>query len=677
MLSRVFKDIYPRFQTMRGRYVERKGGWDCHGLPVEIAVEQKLGITSKAQIEQEVGIERFNAECRASVFTFLEDWNRLTERIGFWLDLEGAYRTLDETYIESVWWALSEIHARGLLYEGHKVVPYCPRCETTLSSHEVALGYRDVVDPSVYLKLPVHDGPERLLVWTTTPWTLPGNVALAVSPHATYVRARAGGEVFLLAEARLGAVLGEEGVELLERLSGRELVERYGFYEGPIFAATDRRPGPLPILADEFVTTEDGTGIVHLAPAFGEDDYRVAAASPEVPFDPAVAGSLYNPVRPDGTYDERVLSRDGTSYGGRFVKDEQLTAELLEDLSERGLVLKVEDYEHAYPHCWRSDNALIYYAKPSWYIATSKLRSELLAANETVNWHPPHVRHGRFGDWLANNVDWALSRERYWGTPLPVWRCPQGHLRVIGSFGELTELSGSELGDHHRPYVDDLSFPCTEDGCEQPMRRVPEVIDVWFDSGAMPFAQHHSPFEHEELSARPTRRSSSARPRTRPGGGSTRCWRSPCCLPPGPLRERRLPRVDPRPGGSEDVQVTGQRGRALGGAGRLWGRRAAVVLLHRQAALGRVPLLLRDGRRGGAAVPQAAVVPPWHSCPLRRCGSDRQRPPANLAGSAFRGSEAGHQEGAAHHSLAMGFRPARGDPGRIRPNRCVVHAPAD
>ena len=499
VLSRVFKDIYPRFQTMRGRYVERKGGWDCHGLPVEIAVEQKLGITSKAQIEQEVGIERFNAECRASVFAFLEDWNRLTERIGFWLDLEGAYRTLDETYIESVWWALSEIHARGLLYEGHKVVPYCPRCETTLSSHEVALGYRDVVDPSVYLKLPVQGAPERLLVWTTTPWTLPGNVALAVSPEATYVRARAGGELFLLAEARLGAVLGEEGVEVLERLSGRELVERYGSYEGPIFAAADRRPGPLPILADEFVTTEDGTGIVHLAPAFGEDDYRVAAASREVPFDPAVAGSLYNPVRPDGTYDERVLSRDGTSYGGRFVKDEQLTAELLEDLAERGLVLKVEDYEHAYPHCWRSDDALIYYAKPSWYISTSKLRSELLAANETVNWHPPHVKHGRFGDWLANNVDWALSRERYWGTPLPVWRCPEGHLRVIGSFGELAELSGSELGDHHRPYVDELSFPCTEDGCGQPMRRVPEVIDVWFDSGAMPFAQHHSPFEHEEL----------------------------------------------------------------------------------------------------------------------------------------------------------------------------------
>jgi len=506
VLSRVFKDIYPRFQTMRGRYVERKGGWDCHGLPVEIAVEQKLGITSKAQIEQEVGIERFNAECRASVFEYLEDWNRLTERIGFWLDLEGAYRTLDETYIESVWWALAQIHARGLLYEGHKVVPYCPRCETTLSSHEVALGYRDVVDPSVYLKLPVHGSQERLLVWTTTPWTLPGNVAVAVAPAATYVRARVDGEVLVLAEARVQAVLGSERAEVLERLSGSELVARLRSYEGPIFAATDRDPGPLPILADEFVTTEDGTGIVHLAPAFGEDDYRVAGASPEVPFDPSVAGSLYNPVRPDGTFDERVLDRHGDSLGGRFVKDEQLTSELLEDLRERGLVLKVEDYEHAYPHCWRSDNALIYYAKPSWYISTSRLRSELIAANETVSWHPPRVKHGRFGDWLANNVDWALSRERYWGTPLPVWRCPRGHVRVIGSFAELAALSGTELADHHRPYVDELAFPCTEqDGssgaCGEPMRRVPEVIDVWFDSGAMPFAQHHHPFEHEQLFA--------------------------------------------------------------------------------------------------------------------------------------------------------------------------------
>ncbi|HWD10935.1 MAG TPA: isoleucine--tRNA ligase [Solirubrobacteraceae bacterium] len=512
VLSRVFKDVYPRFQTMRGYRVERKGGWDCHGLPVEIAVEQKLGITSKAEIEETIGIERFNAECRSSVFAFLDEWNRLTERIGFWLDLEHAYRTLDESYIESVWWALSQIDARGLLYEGHKVVPYCPRCETTLSSHEVALGYRDIVDETVYLKLATASG-ERLLVWTTTPWTLPGNVAVAVSPTASYARVRVGEEVLLLADARVQAVLGE-GAEVLERLTGAQLVERYGSYEGPIFAAQDRAPGALPILADEFVTTEDGTGIVHLAPAFGEDDYRVAAASPEVPFDPTRRETLYNPVKPDGTYDARVRDRAGAGYEGRFVKDPTLTEELIADLRGRGLLLRVEEYEHSYPHCWRCGTPLLYYAKPSWYIATSRVREQLLAANETVNWHPPHVKHGRFGDWLENNVDWALSRERYWGTPLPVWRCAAGHVHVVGSFAELAERSGEELSDHHRPYVDDIGFPCPHaaaprtdgsdgrDGatlCGEPMRRVPEVIDVWFDSGAMPFAQHHFPFEHEAV----------------------------------------------------------------------------------------------------------------------------------------------------------------------------------
>jgi len=282
---------------------------------------------------------------------------------------------------------------------------------------------------------------------------------------------------------------------------------------GPIFAASDREPGPLPIVSDAFVTTEDGTGIVHLAPAFGEDDYRVAAASPRVPFDPTRAGTLYNPVRADGSYDARTLSRDGHSYEGRFVKDPELTRELIEDLRERGLLLRVQAYEHSYPHCWRCGTPLLYYAKPSWYIATSKLRDELLAANETVDWYPPHVKHGRFGDWLQNNVDWALSRERYWGTPLPVWRCARGHVHVVGSFAELEERSGAKLADHHRPYVDELEFPCphgagadgadgedpSKGACGEPMRRVPEVIDVWFDSGAMPFAQHHFPFEHEAL----------------------------------------------------------------------------------------------------------------------------------------------------------------------------------
>jgi isoleucyl-tRNA synthetase len=503
VLSRVFKDIYPRFQTMRGYRVERKGGWDCHGLPVEIAVEQKLGISSKAEIEEKIGIERFNAACRESVFAYVEEWNRLTERIGFWLDLEHAYRTLDETYIESVWWALAQIARRGLLYEGHKVVPYCPRCETTLSSHEVALGYEDVVEESVYLKLQMSDAEERLLVWTTTPWTLPGNVAVAVSPTATYARVRVGEEIYVLAEDRVEPLLGGEA-EVLERFSGLQLVARYGSYRGPIFRAQDREQGALPILADAFVTTQDGTGIVHLAPAFGEDDYRVAAAAPNVPFDPTKAETLYNPVRPDGTFDGRVLDRDGRPFDGRFVKDPVLTEELIADLRARGLLLKVEKYEHSYPHCWRCGTPLLYYAKPSWYIATSRLRDELLAANETVNWYPPHVKHGRFGDWLNNNVDWALSRERYWGTPLPVWRCEQGHVHVVGSFEELAERSGRVLEDHHRPYVDGLTFPCPHtdsegaEPCGATAKRVPEVIDVWFDSGAMPFAQHHFPLENRE-----------------------------------------------------------------------------------------------------------------------------------------------------------------------------------
>ncbi len=499
VLSRVFKDIYPRFQTMRGHRVERKGGWDCHGLPVEIAVEKELGIRSKAEVE-EYGIEEFNARCRDSVFTFLAEWDRLTERIGFWLDLDGAYRTLDESYIESVWWALSQIHERGLLYEGHKVVPYCPRCETTLSSHEVALGYEDVVDESVFVKLPVVGGEEKLLVWTTTPWTLPGNVALAVSPTARYARVRMGDEMFVLAEDRVRPVLGEDS-EILERFSGSELAERFGHYEGPLF--NTGQAGGFPVLADAFVTTDDGTGIVHLAPAFGEDDYRVAAAAGIFRGDEP--RTLFNPVRPDGTYDARVHNHDGHSYAGRFVKDPALTSELIADLDRRGLLLREQPYEHSYPHCWRCGTPLLYYAKPSWYIATSRLREELLAANETVSWHPPRVKHGRFGDWLKNNVDWALSRERYWGTPLPVWRCGHGHVHVVGSFADLEQRVGRALTDHHRPYVDELEFPCphqlTAGGarCGEPMRRVPEVIDVWFDSGAMPFAQHHFPFEHQEV----------------------------------------------------------------------------------------------------------------------------------------------------------------------------------
>ncbi len=322
-----------------------------------------------------------------------------------------------------------------------------------------------------------------------------------MSPNATYARVRLDGEHFVLVEPRAGPVLGERA-EIVERFSGSELAGRYGAYEGPIFGASDREPGPLPILVDDFVTTEDGTGIVHLAPAFGEDDYRVAAAAGIFRGDDP--RTLYNPVDPDGTYDERPRSRSGDPYSGRFVKDPELTRKLIEDLDARGLLLRVEPYEHSYPHCWRCGTPLLYYAKPSWYIATTKLRDQLLAANETVSWYPPHVKHGRFGDWLGNNVDWALSRERYWGTPLPVWRCARGHVHVIGSYEELSERSGRELPDHHRPFVDEIEFACPhedsdgEPDCGEPMRRVPEVIDVWFDSGSMPFAQHHFPFENAE-----------------------------------------------------------------------------------------------------------------------------------------------------------------------------------
>jgi isoleucyl-tRNA synthetase len=516
VLSRVFKDVYPRYHTMRGRLVERKGGWDCHGLPVEIAVEQQLGITRKAEIEDEniVGIERFNAECRESVFAYLQEWNRLTERIGFWIDLDDAYRTLDESYIESVWWALAEIDRRGLLYEGHKVVPYCYRCGTALSSHEVALGYRDVVDRTVYVGLPVHapaaplQPADRLLIWTTTPWTLPGNVAVAVGPEVEYVRAKHGDETFVLAAALVEKVLGEEA-EVLDRFPGSELVG--GRYEGPIFLEGPHGAATLddsfPIVAGDFVTIEDGTGIVHLAPAFGEDDFRVAAAVPEVRFDPTDPQTLFNPVRADGTFDGRVRGHEGHEYEGRAVKDPDVTEDLIEDLRKRGLLLREELYEHSYPHCWRCGTPLIYYAKKSWYIRTTAVRERMLEANETVAWHPPRVKHGRFGEWLKGNVDWALSRERYWGTPLPVWRCARGHTHTVGSFAELEELSGRTLADHHRPYVDEVAFPCPdgEDGataCGEPMRRVPEVIDVWFDSGAMPFAQRHHPFEHEREFAR-------------------------------------------------------------------------------------------------------------------------------------------------------------------------------
>jgi isoleucyl-tRNA synthetase len=482
VLARVFKDIFPRYQTMRGRYVERKGGWDCHGLAVEIAVEQKLGFTSKDDIER-YGIAEFNAKCRESVLEYLEDWDALTERIGYWVDLEGAYRTLDPEYIESVWWALKTMWDRELLYEGHRVVPYCVRCGTALSSHEVAQGYEDVTDPSVYVRFPVtrpagalREG-DTLLVWTTTPWTLVSNAAVAVDPDLTYVRTSDGS---VLAEPLVGRVLGEDA-EVTDRFRGADMVGAAYEPPFPFIPGSEYGDKGHTVLAGDFVTAEDGTGIVHTAIAFGEDDFRLGAEQ---------GLNVVNPVRLDGTYDERI-----GPYAGRWVKDAD--PDLIEDLRSRGRLLRAETYLHSYPHCWRCGTPLIYYAKPSWYIRTSQMRDRLLAANETIDWHPEHIKHGRFGKWLENNVDWALSRERYWGTPLPVWRNEAGETVCVGSLAELEELSGTRLDDPHRPYVDEVEIPSPSGG--EPLRRVPEVIDVWFDSGSMPFAQHHAPYHNQAL----------------------------------------------------------------------------------------------------------------------------------------------------------------------------------
>jgi isoleucyl-tRNA synthetase len=420
VLARSFKDVYPRYRAMRGNYVPRKAGWDCHGLPVEIEIEKELGLASKSDID-EYGIAEFNQRCRESVLRYVEDWNRLTERIGFWIDLDDPYVTMTNPYIESVWWALRQIWDAGRLYNAHKVVPYCPRDGTALSSHEVAQGYRDVVDPSVYVKLPITEVPptneipespiqpgDNLLVWTTTPWTLISHAAVAAGAEIEYVRARPVGsdEVFIVARPLVERVLGE-GAEVLAHVPGDALAGIR--YEAPFsyIRAEDFGPRGHTVLLGDFVTTEDGTGLVHTALAFGEDDFRLGEQ---------YEMTLQNPVRADGTYDERV-----PDFQGKMVFEHN--PEIVEALREKGRLFRVEDYEHAYPHCWRCGTPLLYYAKSSWYIRTTDVRDRMLALNDTIGWRPDHVKHGRFGKWLEGNVDWALSRERYWGTPLPVWQC--------------------------------------------------------------------------------------------------------------------------------------------------------------------------------------------------------------------------------------------------------------
>jgi isoleucyl-tRNA synthetase len=498
--ARVFKDVFPRFKTMQGYHVTRKGGWDCHGLPVEVAVEKELGLSGKKDIEA-YGVAEFNQRCRESVLRHVDAFAALTTRMGYWIDLSTAYRTMDADYVESVWWALKSIYDKGLLVRDFRISPYCPRCGTALSDHEMGQPdvYKDVADPSVTVRFPLTKLPAGanpllagadLLVWTTTPWTLVSNTAVAVHPEVEYVVARRSGglqgtvpagkergdgDKVVVANALWPRVLGE-GWHVVATVRGAELL-----------GASYRRPFDLVdipdahrVVAGTFVTTEDGTGLVHLAPAFGADDLAAIRANQM---------TVVNPVRADGRFEEGL-----PLVGGLFFKDAD--APLIADLAERGLLFKSELHTHSYPHCWRCNTVLLYYALPSWYIRTTAIKDELLAQNEQTNWQPATIKHGRYGEWLRNNVDWALSRTRYWGTPLPIWSCPSDHVTCVGSLAELGGLSGEDLSglDPHRPYVDDVRFPCPE--CGLPATRAPEVIDVWFDSGSMPFAQWGAPLRN-------------------------------------------------------------------------------------------------------------------------------------------------------------------------------------
>ncbi|MBV9092394.1 MAG: isoleucine--tRNA ligase [Streptosporangiaceae bacterium] len=485
--ARTFKDLFPRFKTMQGFHVPRKGGWDCHGLPVEVAVERELGLTGKKDIEA-YGIAKFNSRCRESVLRYVSEWLEMSRRMGYWADTEHAYWTMDPSYIESVWWSLTEIYRRGLLVRDFRISPYCPRCGTPLSDHEMGQPdvYRTVMDPAITVRFPLVTLPggapaeldgARLLVWTTTPWTLVSNTAVAVHPEATYVAARSerDGERVVVAEDLFSRVLGE-GWQVDASFPGQALVgasyhRPFGFIE---------IPDAHVVVPGSFVTTEDGTGLVHLAPAFGADDMEASRAH---------GLPVVNPVRPDGHFTDDV-----PMVGGLFFKDAD--QRLIDDLRDRGLLLRAARHEHSYPHCWRCGTPLIYYALPSWFIRTTAVRDELLEQNEQTTWYPATVKYGRYGEWLRNNVDWALSRTRYWGTPLPLWVCGSSHVTCVGSLAELSALAGRDLSglDPHRPFVDEVTFSCPV--CEGLARRVPEVIDAWYDSGSMPFAQYGAPLRN-------------------------------------------------------------------------------------------------------------------------------------------------------------------------------------
>jgi len=486
--ARVLKDLFPRFKTMQGFHVPRQGGWDCHGLAVEVAVEQELGVSGKKEIEA-YGIAEFNARCRESVLRHVDAFAELTERMGYWVDLQDAYRTMDPDYIESVWWSLKVIFEKGLLIRDYRISPYCPRCGTPLSDHEMGQPdvYRAVSDPSVTVRFPLLTIPDRadpqlsgadLLVWTTTPWTLVSNTAVAVHPGETYVVARnpADSDRVVVAESLAGRVLGE-GWEVVARFPGADLA---GATYRPPFRLV-YIPGAHQVVTGSFVTAEDGTGLVHLAPAFGLEDMEVARAH---------GLPVVNPIRGDGRFEDTV-----PLVGGMFYKDADPT--LVSDLEDRGLLFSSALYEHSYPHCWRCHTPLIYYALPSWFIRTTAVKDQMLAENEQTTWHPETIKHGRYGEWLRNNVDWALSRSRYWGTPLPLWECPRQHVTCVGSLAELSRLAGRDLAglDPHRPYVDEVVLACRQ--CGSQARRVPEVIDAWYDSGSMPFARLGAPLRNE------------------------------------------------------------------------------------------------------------------------------------------------------------------------------------
>lgn len=484
ILTRVVKDIIPRYKTMKGYKVLRKAGWDTHGLPVELEIEKKLGISGKPQIE-EYGVEPFIKQCKDSVFTYESLWRTMSDRVGFWADMDNPYVTYHNSYIESVWWALKQIWDKGLLYKGHKIVPYCPRCGTSLSSHEVAQGYKDVKDKSAYAKFLVKGTTnEFLLAWTTTPWTLPSNVALTINADECYVKVALNDEKYILAEALVSKVFGEEETpEVIQKCKGIELK---GLEYEPLFDyAKDivKDQKAYYVVCDSYVTLTDGTGIVHCAPAFGEDDARVGKDN-NLPF-----VQLVN--------EEGKFLKEVTDWAGVFVKDAD--EDIIKKLKQENKLLKAENYEHSYPFCWRCDTPLLYYARDTWFIAMTKVRDMLVKNNNTVNWMPDNIKQGRFGNFLENVIDWGLSRERYWGTPLPIWECSCGHKEAIGSIEQLKSMSSDcpEDIELHKPYIDNVHLNCPK--CSQKMTRVTEVIDCWFDSGCMPFAQWHYPFENEEI----------------------------------------------------------------------------------------------------------------------------------------------------------------------------------